>query len=439
MGVKVVKFGGSSLADANQFHKVRQIVQSDPQRRYVVPSAPGKRSYKDEKITDLLYTCAKMAAEGENIGEPFSHITERYVDIAFELELEYDVLPVLHKVREDIEAGAGPDYAASRGEYINGLLLAAYLGYDFVDAAEVICFDATGQYNSEQTMQKIQKMSVNHERAVIPGFYGALPDGGIKTFSRGGSDITGAIVAQGVDAEIYENWTDVSGLLMADPRVVNNPRTIRTVTYSELRELSYMGASVLHDEAVFPVRQASIPINVRNTNAPEDPGTMILAETNCDQAVITGIAGKAGFTVLALEKDKMNGEVGFAAGVLDVLRENGVSIEHMPTGIDTMSVVVADHYLEGKRQRIVDDIIARVEPDSLEMQDKMALLAVVGRNMAGRVGTSGKIFTALAAANVNVRMIDQGSSEMNIIIGVESASLNAAVNAIYNELAGDES
>ncbi len=436
MGVKVVKFGGSSLADAAQFRKVKNIIQADPDRVFVVPSAPGKRSYKDDKITDLLYQSADLVAVGQSINEVFGRITERYVDIVFELELRLDILARLNDIRANIEAGAGRDYAASRGEYLNGLVLADYLGFDFIDPVEGICFNEKGDFVSEQTQETLSNILREHENGVIPGFYGALPDGSVKTFSRGGSDITGAIVARAAFADIYENWTDVSGLLMADPRVVNNPRPIRTVTYAELRELAYMGASVLHDEAIFPVRQAAIPINVRNTNAPEDPGTMIIAEAKEPGEVITGIAGRSGFTVINLEKDKMNSEVGFAAGVLSVLTDFGVSIEHMPTGIDTLSVVVEDRQIEGKQQEIVEAIMERVLPDSIEIYDQMAVLAVVGRNMAGRIGTSGQIFTALAAARVNVRMIDQGSSEMNIIIGVESDALNDAVQAIYYALVG---
>ena len=436
MEIKVVKFGGSSLADAGQFRKVKNIIRADAERVFVVPSAPGKRSYTDEKITDLLYQCADLVEQEQPFKESFDRIAERYVDIVFDLDLKLDILARLNDVRANIQNGYGRDYAASRGEYLNGLILADYLGFDFIDPLEGICFDEKGAFDSEKTQQKMNVLLHMHPNGVIPGFYGATPDGKVKTFSRGGSGITGAIVARAASADIYENWTDVSGLLMADPRVVKNPKPIRTVTYAELRELAYMGASVLHDEAIFPVRQAAIPINVRNTNEPSDPGTMIVAEAPGPGDMITGIAGKSGFTVFSMEKDKMNAEVGFAAGVLDVLREFGVSMEHMPTGIDTMSVIVSDAQIEGKRADIVDAIMDRVLPDSLEVHDQLALLAVVGRSMAGRVGTSGKIFNALARANVNVSMIDQGSSEMNIIIGVASDSLNDAVQAIYQELVG---
>ena len=433
MGVKVVKFGGSSLASAEQFRKVKEIIQSDSERRYVVPSAPGKRSYTDTKVTDMLYECQKEASEGNSIEELFSHIMERYMDIAFELSLTIDLLPHLQKVKTDIENGANAAYAASRGEYLNGLLLADFLGFAFIDAADVIFFDEKGVLDGEKTQQVMHEHLLHTEHAVVPGFYGALPDGPIMTFSRGGSDITGAIVAAGCHADVYENWTDVSGMLMADPRMVQDPKPIRVITYSELRELAYMGASVLHDEAIFPVRQACIPINVRNTNSPQEKGTMIVPEgTEGDDAQpITGIAGRKGFTVLAMEKDKMNSSVGFAADALGVLRDFGVSVEHMPTGIDTLSLVVEDSMLQGKRQDVMNQLMSHCEPDSLEVHDNMALLAVVGRGMVSRVGTSATIFNALAKYDVNVRMIDQGSSELNIIIGVESDELDRAMNAIY--------
>lgn len=435
MRVKVVKFGGSSLADANQFKKVKEIITADPLRVYVVPSAPGKRSYTDEKITDMLYACEKRTAEGKSIDDIFNLIIERYVDIAFELELTVDILPHLTLVRDTIVAGASADYAASRGEYLNGILLANYLGFDFIDPADIICFDAYGKFDANKTQELVSSRLAKHETAVIPGFYGARPDGEIKTFSRGGSDITGAIIARGCNAKVYENWTDVSGFLMADPRVVSNPKPISTVTYTELRELAYMGATVLHEESIFPVRQACIPINVRNTNQPDDPGTMILPTAEdypVQSSAITGVAGRKGFTVIAIDKDKINAEVGFAAKLLGALAKHNVSIEHMPSGIDTISVVVADSQLEGKRQAVVDEIMKVCEPDTVEIQDNLALIAIVGRGMIHRVGTSAKIFTALAENAVNVRMIDQGSSEINIIVGISSDDFNKAVNAVYN-------
>lgn len=435
MKVKVVKFGGSSLADAKQFKKVKDIIMADPMRVYVVPSAPGKRSYTDEKITDMLYACQKRAAEDKSFDDLYDCIVERYVDIAFELDLHVNIMPHLLEVRERIQNGETADYAASRGEYLNGILLADYLGFDFIDPAEIIRFDAYGKFDANTTQELTSERLAKHKNAVIPGFYGARPNGEIKTFSRGGSDITGAIIARGCNARVYENWTDVSGFLMADPRVVNNPKPISTVTYTELRELAYMGATVLHEESIFPVRQACIPINVRNTNQPDDPGTMILpaAEDYPPQSsAITGIAGRKGFTVITIDKDKINSEIGFAANLLSALAKHNVSIEHMPSGIDTISVVVADSQLEGKRQQVVDEIIKVCEPDTVEISDNLALMAIVGRGMIHRVGTSAKVFTALAENAVNVRMIDQGSSEINIIVGISSDDFSKAVNAVYN-------
>ena len=438
MGYVVAKFGGSSLADASQFRKVKAIIDADPNRVFVVPSAPGRRYYTDDKITDLLYLVQQKVTANELIGEIFDRIIERYVDIAFELDLKIDILSQLTIVRDNILAGASADYAASRGEYLNALLLAEYLKFDFIDATDVICFDEKGKFDSEKTQEICSKRLKKYSHAVIPGFYGAIPDGKIKTFSRGGSDISGAIIARACMADLYENWTDVSGMLMADPRVVPNPAAIKTITYTELRELAYMGAAVLHDESIFPVRQACIPINVRNTNAIADAGTMIVPEAaDYTDLTITGIAGRKGFTIIALEKDKMNAEVGFAYKVLKVLADHGVSMEHMPSGIDTLSVVIADTQLHEKRQQVVDDLVRICEPDSLEIQDSMALIAVVGRGMINKVGTSAKVFSALAKSGVNVRMIDQGSSEINIIIGVENHEFNTAVNAIYRAFVDD--
>ncbi len=437
MGVKVAKFGGSSLADAGQFNKVKGIIGLDADRRFIVPSAPGKRTYKDQKITDMLYECQKKASAGLQFSEIFDSIVERYVDIAFELSLSIDILPHLNIVRERIQSGASADYAASRGEYINGLLMASLLGYEFVDAAEIIFFNENGAFDADKTQEIASKRLSGVKNAVVPGFYGALPSGEIKTFSRGGSDITGAIVARAVYADVYENWTDVSGFLMADPRIVSNPKTIERVTYRELRELAYMGATVLHEASIFPVRQASIPIHVKNTNEPESPGTTIVPdkEAQGDERLVTGVAGKKGFTVIAVEKDNMNAEIGFARKVLSAVEDMGISIEHMPTGIDTLCVVVSDAQLNGREREVVDAIIERSCPDSVEVYANMALIATVGRGMAKRVGTSARLFSALSKQKVNIRMIDQGSSEMNIIIGIENDDFNAAVNAIYKEFA----
>lgn len=433
MSVKVVKFGGSSLADAQQFKKVRGIVLADPERRFVVPSAPGKRFDGDDKVTDMLYACQSLAQKGESFDGVFDRIAERFTGIESELGLSTDIAGHLEWIRKEIANGATADYAASRGEFLNGILLAEYLGFEFVDAKDLVRFDEKGVFLAEYTNEVAGEALKGKKNAVVPGFYGSYPNGSVKTFSRGGSDISGAIVARSVYADVYENWTDVSGFLMADPRIVKDPEPIRVVTYGELRELAYMGATVLHEESIFPVRQACIPINVRNTNAPDETGTMIVPEAeDYSECAITGIAGRKGFAVINIEKDKMNVEVGFAYRVLSALVAHGISIEHMPTGIDTLSVIVSQKDLEGRRREVIDDIIAASDPDSVEVHEDMALIAVVGRGMINRVGTSAKVFTALAEHGVNVRMIDQGSSEINIIIGIEGGEFEAAVNAIYS-------
>jgi len=433
MTVKVAKFGGSSLADAAQFRKVKAIMQEDDARLFVVPSAPGKRTYTDDKITDLLYRCQATAAAGGHFEEIFDIIAQRYIDIAAELSLRLDIRPYLQTIWADIKHGASADYAASRGEYLNALLLADYLGFAFMDAAEVIRFTQDGKFDAETTQALMQEKLAGKARVAVPGFYGARPDGSIKVFPRGGSDISGAIVARGVNADLYENWTDVSGFLMADPRIVNDPRPIRSITYSELRELAYMGATVLHEDSIFPVRQACIPINVRNTNAPEEPGTLIIPDDEGKPlGKLTGIAGRNGFTVIAIAKDNMHSEVGFGLKVLQVLKNHNISFEHIPTGIDTMSVVIADSQLEGKRGAVVDELMAACESDCVEVHDNLALIATVGRGMVHSIGIAAKLFTALAKSGVNIRMIDQGSSEMNIIVGVESDEFATAVRAIYD-------
>lgn len=438
MGVKVCKFGGSSLASADQIRKAAEIVRADADRRYVVPSAPGKRHGDDQKITDLLYLCHAAAAQKVSIGETFDLISQRYLQIVQELGLSLDLQPHLDTARKDIEAGASADYTASRGEYLNGLVMADLIGCAFIDPVEVIFFDEKGRFDAEKTQRAMSGRLAEVDRAVVPGFFGSTPDGQVKTFSRGGSDITGAIVARGAGAEVYENWTDVSGLLMADPRVVDRPHTIDVVTYRELRELAYMGASVLHDEAIFPVRQAGIPVNIRNTNHPEDPGTMIVAEADphVHTGTITGVAGRKDFTVIAIEKALMNAEVGFGRKVLGVLEANGVSFEHMPSGIDTLSLVIEDGVLEGKLDDVLDGLRTECKPDKLEVYPEMALVATVGRGMAHHPGMAAKLFGSLAAAGVNIRMIDQGSSELNIIVGIEVNDFEPAVKAIYHAFVG---
>lgn len=430
---KVVKFGGSSLANAEQFQKVGDIIRSDESRRYVVPSAPGKRFDEDIKVTDMLYGCYDAASKGEDITEKLNAIKERYYEIIKGLGLSLSLEDEFKKIDEDFRAQAGIQYAASRGEFLNGKIMAAYLGYDFVDAATVIRFDKDGNLEAEETNKLLSKKLSKSQHAVIPGFYGACADGTVKTFSRGGSDVTGSLVAKAIHADIYENWTDVSGFLIADPRIIDNPEPIKVITYRELRELSYMGASVLHEDAVFPVRKAGIPINIRNTNAPEDEGTWIV-ETTCHQSkyTITGIAGKKGFVSVNIDKDMMNSEVGFGRKVLSAFEENGINFEHMPSGIDTMTVFVHQPEFEGKEQAVVSAIHRLAKPDSVELESNIALIAVVGRGMRSTRGTSGRIFSALAHANVNVKMIDQGSSELNIIIGVSNSDFENAIKAIYD-------
>ena len=430
---KVVKFGGSSLASAEQFRKVGDIIRSDEARRFVVPSAPGKRFDGDTKVTDMLYKCYAAAEAGEKFGKLLEDIKARYYEIIHGLELSLSLEEEFQVISESFAGKAGTDYAASRGEYLNGIVMAAYLGYEFVDAAEVICFDEDGNFAADETNAKLSARLAEAESAVVPGFYGAMPDGKVKTFSRGGSDVTGSIVAKAISADIYENWTDVSGVLVTDPRIIENPKVIETITYRELRELSYMGATVLHEDAIFPVRKAGIPINIRNTNAPQDKGTLIV-ESTCRRPkyTITGIAGKKGFAALNIEKDMMNAEVGFGRKVLQVFEENGISFEHMPSGIDTMTIFVHQSEFEEKEQKVLAGIHRAVNPDSVDLEANLALIAVVGRGMRATRGTAGRIFSALAHANINVKMIDQGSSELNIIIGVRNDDFEAAIKAIYD-------
>ena len=432
----VTKFGGSSLADAKQFAKVRDILQLVPDRMYVVPSAPGKRFKEDEKVTDLLYRCHREAQAGEDISATFAKISERYHDIHSDLKLKVDLDAHLEDIRAQIAAGASADYCASRGEYLNGLLLADYLGWRFLDSAEGVAFTMDGQLDSEKTQEQLSKLLDDDVPTVVPGFYGAAPDGTIRTFSRGGSDITGALVSRAVSADVYENWTDVSGFLMADPRVVENPHEISSITYKELRELSYMGASVLHEEAMFPVHKAGIPTNIRNTNKPYHPGTFILLDAPQTSGTITGIAGKKGFSVISIEKGLMNAEVGFGRRVLAVLEEAGLCFEHLPTGIDTMCVVVEGKELAPVRQQVLDRIQEVTGADTLTVHDNMAVIATVGRGMVRNCGTAGRLFLAMAKARVNVRMIDQGSSELSIIVGVDDADFEKTIRAIYQEFVG---
>ncbi len=429
---KVVKFGGSSLASANQFKKVGDIIRADEARRYVVPSAPGKRFNEDTKVTDMLYNCYALAEAGKDITDALHKIKERYNEIIDGLELDLSLDDEFETIRKQFLAKAGSDYAASRGEYLNGIIMAEYLGYEFIDAATVIFFDEDGNFDADTTNKVLSERLADVERAVVPGFYGAYADGKVKTFSRGGSDVTGSIVAKAVRANLYENWTDVSGFLVADPRIIHNPEVINTITYKELRELSYMGASVLHEDAIFPVRKEGIPINIKNTNRPDDEGTMIV-ESTCRQSkyTITGVAGKKGFVAINIEKDMMNSEVGFGRKVLEAFEKHGISFEHVPSGIDTMTVFVHQPEFEGKEQLVLSDIHRLSSPDTIEIETDLALIAVVGRGMKAVKGTAARIFAALSHANINIKMIDQGSSELNIIIGVRNADFEKAIKAIY--------
>jgi aspartate kinase len=430
--MKVCKFGGSSLANAVQIKKAARIIEADEQRRIVVPSAPGKRFNADSKITDLLfafYNCVKCENDYKSI---LGEITERYTDIRDGLGINTDIEKNLKDIEKKVLSGAGEDYTVSRGEFLNGILIADYLGYDFIDAAEVVFFDGNGVYEPDKTRLVMRERLRGVERAVIPGFYGSKPDGSIKTFPRGGSDISGAIAAGAVRAEVYENWTDVPGFLMADPRIVENPRVIKKITYRELRELAYMGASVMHEDSIFPVFQVNIPINIRNTNDPESPGTLIVPDVDDDDSdTITGIAGKKGFTVIAVEKANMNVELGFGRRVMTALEKNDIRFEHMPSGIDTLGIVLSNIEIEGKQPQMLDDIYALCQPDSLEIFTGLALIATVGRGMIRKIGVAAKLFSALAENGVNIRMIDQGSSEINIIVGVDEKDFETAIRSIY--------
>jgi len=434
MGIKVSKFGGTSLANAVQFRKVEEIVKADSERRYIVVSAPGKRHKSDTKITDLLYSLYNKREEGKEYNDVFDLISERYIQLVTELGLKLDMEGLLKEFSDIVAAGTSLDYIASRGEYFNGVILADLLGFSFIDPVKAIIFEADGSYNDELTQQKMVQVLKECERAVIPGFYGSTEAGEIKIFSRGGSDITGAIVARGAAADVYENWTDVSGFLMADPTIVEKPKQIKEISYKELRELSYMGAKVLHEETIFPVLKAGIPINIRNTNDPANTGTMIVSTVNGgrERGAITGIAGVKDFTVIAVEKYLMNYEVGYVRRMLSVLEKYNVSFEHIPSGIDNICVIINSHELNGRLDKLVEEISQVCQPDSIMVHPDMCLIATVGHGMAYTPGMAARLFGALASANINVRMINQGSSEINIIVGVENKDYEEAVRAIYN-------
>ena len=430
---KVVKFGGSSLADAKQFKKVGDIIREDEERRFVVVSAPGKRNSSDTKVTDMLYQTYALAEEGKDFSKELAAIEARYNEISKGLKLDMSLKKEFETISKNFKAMSGSDYAASRGEYLNGIIMSNYLGFEFIDPAEIVLFDDDGTFDAEITNRRVAKRLKGVQNAVVSGFYGAYEDGRIKTFSRGGSDITGSILARALHADVYENWTDVSGFLVADPRIIDRPQPIETITYTELRELAYMGASVLHEDAIFPVRKEGIPINIRNTNRPQDSGTWIVESTaKKSRFTITGIAGKKGFCCVNILKDMMNSEVGFVRKVLQAFEDQNISIEHVPSGIDTMTVFVAQDEFIDKEQAVVSEIHRLAKPDLLEIESDLALIAVVGRGMKRQRGTAARIFSALAHVSVNCRMIDQGSSELNIIIGVENRDFEKAIKAIYD-------
>jgi len=439
MGVKVAKFGGSSVADAIQLAKVKSIVESDSERKYVVVSAPGKRFSEDNKITDLLYLCKTHLDHNIGHEQVFQVICDRFRAIVMNLGLDLDIEKELETIDRNIRAGASEDYIASRGEYLTAMITANYLGYDFIDTKGLVTFDERGKFLDEETDKRLREELKKHKHGVIPGFYGSKPSGEIKTFSRGGSDITGSLIARAADADIYENWTDVSGFLTADPRIVKNPRPIERISYMELRELSYMGASVLHEDAIYPARASDIPINIRNTNEPEHPGTTIVADVGAQSPdrVISGIAGSKDFLVIAIYKNMMSAEVGFIRRCLAILEDYNIPVEHLPSGIDTISIVLSRKKVNGKIEEIIEEMKRRLQPDSIDIYEDMSLIATVGRGMSKRQGVSATLFTALYKAGVNIRMIDQGSSEMNIIVGVKNDDFEKAIRAIYDAFEGN--
>ena len=439
MGIIVTKFGGSSVADGIQLAKLKNIIEQNKDRKYVIVSAPGKRFEQDNKVTDLLYLCKAHIDHNLDYRQIFQVVCDRFLALKLNLNIDVDLEKEFAKIDRNLQNNGSEDYIASRGEYLTALVVSAYLGYDFVDTADLICFDERGKLLDEETNKRLSEDLSKHERAVIQGFYGSKPDGSIKTFSRGGSDITGALVARAVKADVYENWTDVSGFMVADPKIVKNPERIDMVSYKELRELSYMGASVLHEDAIYPVRASNIPINIRNTNDPDNPGTLIVSDTSekAEDKIITGIAGSKDFVVIAIYKNMMSAEVGFVRRCLSILEDYGVPVEHLPSSIDTISIVLSKKKLNGKLEDIVEEMHRRLQPDSLDVHENMALIATVGRGMNRRRGVSAKLFDALYKAGINVRMIDQGSSEMNIIVGVENVDFENAIRAIYNAFFGE--
>lgn len=439
MGTIVSKFGGSSVADGIQLTKLKNIVEHKQDRKYVIVSAPGKRFDQDNKVTDLLYLCKAHIEHNIDYKQIFQVVCDRFIALKMHLNLDVDLEKEFEEIDKNMQNDASQDYIASRGEYLTALVVSAYLGYDFVDAAGLVCFDDRGKFMDEETNKRLSEELLKHERAVIPGFYGSRPDGSIKTFSRGGSDITGSLVAKAVNADVYENWTDVSGFMVADPRIIKNPEQIAMISYKELRELSYMGASVLHEDAIYPVRASDIPINIRNTNDPSHPGTMIVSDISkkADNKIITGVAGSKDFIVIALYKNMMSAEVGFIRRCLSIFEDYRVPIEHLPSGVDTISVVVSKKKLNGKLDDILEEMKRRLAPDTIDVYEDISLVATVGRGMSRRPGVSAKLFGALYKAGINIRMIEQGSSEMNIVVGVENIDFESSIKAIYEAFFGE--
>ena len=433
MDIKVCKFGGTSMADKSAITRVKGIIEADPARRFVVVSAPGKRHKDDIKITDVLYACYDEKCREGTCSGSFLLIRERFSAIVSELGLSIDIKKYLDEAEQGINESTAPDYAASRGEYLSALVMSEVLGLEFVDAAEVIKFNALGKFDAETTNDLVAKRLSLEKGAVIPGFYGTMPDGTVKTFTRGGSDFTGAIIARGVMADLYENWTDVDGFMTTDPRIVDHPVLIDVLSYEELRELSYMGASVLHPDSTFPLQGTNIPINIKNTFNPTAKGTFIVKDTSVKNGrLVTGIAGRKGFTTILIKKSLMNAEIGFVRRVLSVLENYNINLEHIPTGIDTMSLIIPDtELINGIEFELIEKIRGKVNPDYIYIYKDISLLAIVGHGMNNQTGTAAKIFTALAQEKINIKMIDQGSSELNIIVGVNTADLERAIRAIY--------
>ena len=435
--LKVVKFGGSSLASAESFQKVKKIVEADKSRTVVVVSAPGKRFKEDIKVTDLLYVCHAHIKYSIGVDDMFEKIKERYREIYNGCGLKQDLEYEFDKIASGLNKKSSVDYIVSRGEYLNARLMAEFLGFTFVDSASWLVFGFNGKVDFERSYKNLSDIIENNPRVVIPGFYGATPDGNIKTFSRGGSDITGAIAAAAINADMYENWTDVSGIMTADPRIVDNPRPIENVTFAELRELSYMGADVLHEETVFPVRQKSIPLYIKNTNDMDARGTLIMEsfpedEENKSSHFITGISGKKNFSIITIAKSRMNDEIGYVRRALEVFERFEIPIEHIPSSIDSFSVVIASSYIENCMHELIGALNDALSPDSIKIDNEISLIAVVGRKLQSNIGIAGKIFTALGENDINIKMIEQGADEINIIIGVNDRNFKKTIRVLYN-------